>query len=40
MDDDATRTGTGAPPPREAPEKVEKARAFCDGALPPARRRR
>ncbi len=24
------RNGTGAPPPREAPEKVAKARAFCE----------
>jgi spoIIIJ-associated protein len=26
---DERSEGTGAPPPREAPEKVERARAFC-----------
>lgn len=30
MDETSGREG-GAPPPREAPEKVERARAFCEG---------
>ena len=30
---DETTGREGAPPPRGAPEKVQKARAFCDGLL-------
>ena len=32
MDETHGREG-GAPPPREAPEKVEKARTFCEELL-------
>lgn len=30
---DETNAGQGAPPPAEAPEKVAKAKAFCEGLL-------